>query len=951
MASGSGDNGEKVEKVDKGENDDDSLDKSFDFFENQPPVVIKKYFVTKREDGDGDSQPGSPRDDEKDEETKKKEEEEAKKKAEEDDEAANAVLEPEHPLLQKFQLALKEHLLRQIEHLKNEAFEYEAGAKLKIGEKESLGTQAYEFQLGVIKQQKDIDEFVSDLENITEAREEMENELQESTKLFNEEKQREFEAEKTEIELRKEVESVHLLMNQMQEWETDIESELKTNQRIFDKTRKDKLKFAEEKRELDVLVYKLTTEIWKLEAELETILMQLRVKEAERETLAQNLAMSNTDIEATQAEHRCLIRGWHSVVIAIGARDKYYNQIYQELQTANEKLRSIITETEQLKKLCKTEMNINESLTMFKARLESDISACRHQVDVEESKRLALERAVMQVQAIVDQTERDLQKAAIENHVLTKQINATLHDIQKFDVKKHEIEEAIVTALQDQITNDKASKYMAKTLREVREKNRVLEISLSTTENKNAKILMDIESQKRFNAELESHLKELLVQQNEVEMKLNSVISQSEYLVNLTAKRERDVHVLNQKYEALMERAGNVERSPHELKINALEQHIAEVQEKNKELQRFWLREQSHVVFLSEQRQQQIHDSNLLRKQTMILEQRNLKVNDELDLYNKQEANMTRSIKKLQNQILNCTEQLGKKKSSKQFLDEANEMFQNDFTCRLKDFEMSIIKLESDIQDLQNDIQQLSTDLIDKNREALEWEKHWKMLVETKKNINDAKSAGGEVGMMRSEIHRMRVRYGQLKRAQDKLIHDLDHCISRRDAIVTNAEAREKKSKTGQSGIIIARKLDDAKNKLKQMQDDVENLEAQIERVSEEIKQAEEQIASLEVETESIVQKQADLKEQIEEEKTDKQMKLDLLALNQRKLKIYVELAKGRKPFLTYKTDSKIMEEYTKQKDINTRLQAVVQELLTEIPDHKHIFQRIMNNLKLSTII
>lgn len=64
------------------------------------------------------------------------------------------------------------------------------------------------------------------------------------------------------------------------------------------------------------------------------------------------------------------------------------------------------------------------------------------------------------------------------------------------------------------------------------------------------------------------------------------------------------------------------------------------------------------------------------------------------------------------------------------------------------------------------------------------------------------------------------VRYGQLQKAQEKLIHDLEHCVSRREAILTVAEAREKRSKEGdtKTRVNFLRKLDDLRNKLKQSQ-------------------------------------------------------------------------------------------------------------------------------------
>lgn len=81
-----------------------------------------------------------------------------------------------------------------------------------------------------------------------------------------------------------------------------------------------------------MLVYRLMTEVWRLESERDTMDMQLRVKEKEREKLAEVIAQCNIDIEAFEAEYRCLLHSWNSVVVAISIRDKHYMMIKKELE-------------------------------------------------------------------------------------------------------------------------------------------------------------------------------------------------------------------------------------------------------------------------------------------------------------------------------------------------------------------------------------------------------------------------------------------------------------------------------------------------------------------------------------------------------------------------------------------------------------------------------------------
>lgn len=132
---------------------------------------------------------------------------------------------------------------------------------------------------------------------------------------------------------------------------------------------------------------------------------------------------------------------------------------------------------------------------------------------------------------------------------------------------------------------------------------------------------------------------------------------------------------------------------------------------------------------------------------------------------------------------------------------------------------MEALTLQADLEEMEEMKINLSKDLIERNREALAWEKKLQLAVETKQNMVKEQSSEGEVGNMKAEIHRMTVRFSQLKKAQDKLIVDLEQCVSRRDAIVTVADAREKRGVNNRlPKINYHRKLDDLRNKIKKVQ-------------------------------------------------------------------------------------------------------------------------------------
>lgn len=90
---------------------------------------------------------------------------------------------------------------------------------------------------------------------------------------------------------------------------------------------------------------------------------------------------------------------------------------------------------------------------------------------------------------------------------------------------------------------------------------------------------------------------------------------------------------------------------------------------------------------------------------------------------------------------------------------------------------------------------------------------------ETIKNMRDERSGGGDIAVMKSEIHKMEMRLSHLRRAQEKLIHDMEFCVSRRDVMLDKVMSKFKKDPKGQHNqkVIFHKRLADQKLKIKQI--------------------------------------------------------------------------------------------------------------------------------------
>lgn len=92
------------------------------------------------------------------------------------------------------------------------------------------------------------------------------------------------------------------------------------------------------------------------------------------------------------------------------------------------------------------------------------------------------------------------------------------------------------------------------------------------------------------------------------------------------------------------------------------------------------------------------------------------------------------------------------------------------------------------------------------------------LMQETIKKLKDERNDGGDIATMKSEIHKMEMRLSHLRRVQEKLIHDMEFCVTRRDIILDKVMSKLKKDPKGQHNqkVILSKRLADQKLKIKQ---------------------------------------------------------------------------------------------------------------------------------------
>lgn len=209
--------------------------------------------------------------------------------------------------------------------------------------------------------------------------------------------------------------------------------------------------------------------------------------------------------------------------------------------------------------------------------------------------------------------------------------------------------------------------------------------------------------------------------------------------------------------------------------------------------------------------------SNFFFAELLIIEQKLKKIDAELLCENEENAEINRDLKNLNTKLDQISSKLFEKKQNHENEEVRCKFIHMEMMDKLKASEMAVLKLEDNISAICKEIEDLKIAVVEKHREALSWETKWKMMDEVKKEHDQEYAKAGEINAMKSEIHRMEVRYAQLKRAQEKLVQDMENCVHHRDHIYEGANIRSKLTGT-RSGLVNTNKyrFDEIRRKIKQ---------------------------------------------------------------------------------------------------------------------------------------
>ncbi|XP_053562392.1 coiled-coil domain-containing protein 40 [Bombina bombina] len=856
-----------------------------------------------------------------------------------EEESDLVVLDPDHPLMNRFQTALKNYLSKQLNNLDMELREMNSSFKKNKTEREELGVILYGIQQELARLQMGLEKHQDKHSQVSVVRRQKEEELEKIRNLYKNTHQITNEERKKVSSMQTEVENLALRLFYMQNVNQDVRSDISLMKRAVQKAEAERVQAEIEKQKQDMFVDRLTREADRLREQIALYEAQVSAQREDTKAAREVVAEACMEIEAIGLEKKHLLQQWNSSLIGMRRRDEAYAAIQEALSLAQQELRSLDTEIESYKKATTKEEDRNEQLTLMYNRAESDAAMCKKLIAQCQARQEALRVEFTMYTRTLQETEQALSRVTMERAGRLSEVKVLRKQIEKEAQVKVALENNIMEKLQDKLTSGKAAKYSAQLAAKLQKRKLELEIDYSKIENEAAQFQLEVNNSSSRIKGLQKTLVELEKDiQSTTELIHRSQAEISKRTIAIERKQS-SINLFSKQIEATIAQIGGKELGPLEIQITALNKQIDECNSDIVSVQQFWLRLQTDMVMLTRQREEQDATVEMLKKELTIMQQKKIRTENEIEQEKKEQKDIEYHMRNLKNDMLRLNILLSKNISSKEQLEQHNQLMESEFMHSLREAERESIGMQQFLGNIQEEKERLLHSLVEAEYQIMLWEKKIQLAKEMR-NAVDSEAGQGEIRAMKSEIHRMQVRHAQLIKQQEKMIREMEAVVSRRETITTRGQGLAEKDRNHLTTNEFRGKLQELRKKIKETQKNAEectnivtDLQKTQHELGEEIEEKQQNISTLKLDSNS-------METEIERLQEKKRQNLSEIVAYQTRMK-HLQAVKDGKYTPMCSTPRSLELEQQKQETRMHAVSTIVHQIQQDYPQYQSILRNV----------
>ncbi|KAK9508650.1 hypothetical protein O3M35_006161 [Rhynocoris fuscipes] len=709
------------------------------------------------------------------------------------------VLQADNPMMEKFQLILKNHLLKQKERLMGQLHELETDLRKANEEIKKAGdTIALEMKI-TSQQEETIKHLKKNIKVTSEERNKLNRINEDENKKNKALKDKLKEKEKEVNSLDQEKTMMLELISKLETYKECQEDQLKLSKIQTEKNKGDMKKMLEEKQKQDLILWRMTQLILDMKRNCDDTERNILTIRDTADEIANNINTAEIDAQALKLENDIIRQSINKLFEVVTAKNQAYPIAKKNMQYVKDSYANAVNMLTSANKQF-LEISKEESKNRVKfLSAANEINNAKASLMKMTTRVESYETYYASLQPVLEYSENRAEAAVKEANNIQKEMEKIAKKMNAELQVHNELNNILMTRLNASNLAEGTKCRMNSKIKQLAKTARQQEITMAEAENKLAKQMLDNEILKaetldivKQNQDVNKEVAELTDQVKEQERRIKDIKCKSQ---NIKTK----IHVQSRKINEIMQKDSEkqIYLNPLEVKVQNLEENLRTLHDEHENLENNWINLQNDVLKKGESRNKSVSDVLLLRKDYSNAEHFRLKGETKL-------AELLFTTKKCQKDIQYAHKKLEKLEFDacetgklKEQLSKLAFFHEKKYEEDLKAAEKECIDIQRSNMDLDDCNEEWTEKVKQLQRELLEWEKKIQLATREKNRFQQEMQSSGEIGAMRSEIHRMEIRLSQLKKAQDKIMTDLEHCISRRDSIIDAAEARETRQRFG----------------------------------------------------------------------------------------------------------------------------------------------------------
>ena len=804
--------------------------------------------------------------------------------------------------MKRAQSAYKDQLSRRLEKLRLELAVKEEELKKAKTKREDIGVELYGTQQQLARQQMQLEKVHDSYNTVAQIRAQCEQSREQAREDYGLAGKDRSTYEDTVNKHQAEYDKLSATLKQIERYNSDVQAQIAVTKRATQKAEDNVAHMETQKKRQDILVDQLSEQVKTLQRQLDLYTAQTEAQSGETKAATELLREASEEMDAIVFEKKQLMQQWKSSLIGMQRRDEAFSAAQGSLDKQKEVSRALDNELLGYRQGIREEQERNETLTVLLNKLESEQAFLKRQMETIADRSDKVKESYSMYTKSLRHTEMDMAQTMNVKQTLASESAASTKKIEEATASKQELEDKVMAQLQDKTTLEKYSTHTKRTTGKLRERVRSQQHAVAQRENDLSRASIQITNVRSRINNLRGTLNETLAELKAKDALIEKYEAEIRSKNDIIEKRQAEADKCNRRFDELMSMyGGDVNYGPMEAEINSLQKSIAQKQNENASLQQFWLRNQNELVGMVRSSEGEQDEITELKGRLTVMNQKKMRLNSDISSHEQETTECRRNITALQNDMIKLNRLVAKNTGVEKELEEGNLLLANEFVSRLKEAEKESMQLESALENTKEEKKRILGSLVEAERQIMLWEKKIQLAKETAATL-DPEVGAAEIRSMKNEIHRMKLRFSQLEKVQEKMIKEMEKSIYRRESIAARGSSSAKNN--GMTQAALKKRIAELQKKLKQTttdtaacEHDIRELHDAQNRVGQEVEAATARCQQARVNEEALTR-------DFENKANEKRENLEQLTYLQRQAKRYQAVREGKYRMLARNEES-----------------------------------------------